>query len=46
VWPLVLAIGAATTGIGLVFGVWAALPGTVVLVLAFIGGSLESRSQP
>jgi hypothetical protein len=46
VWPLVLAIGAATTGIGLVFGVWATLPGAVVLLLAFIGASLESRSQP
>jgi len=46
VWPLVLAIGAAMTGIGLVFGVWAGLPGGVVLVIAFVGASLESRSHP
>jgi hypothetical protein len=46
VWPLVLALGAAITGIGLVFGVWAALPGAVILAIAFVGATLESRSQP
>jgi Cytochrome c oxidase subunit IV len=46
VWPLVIAVGAAMTGIGLVFGVWAGLPGGVVVVIAFVGASLESRSQP
>jgi hypothetical protein len=46
VWPFVLAIGAAITGVGLVFGVWAMLPGIVILGVAFVGGSLESRAQP
>jgi H+/Cl- antiporter ClcA len=46
VWPLVLAAGAAMTGIGLVFGAWAGLPGAIVLVAAFVGGTLESRGQP
>ncbi|HVM68057.1 MAG TPA: cytochrome c oxidase subunit 4 [Acidimicrobiales bacterium] len=46
VWPLVIAAGAAMTGVGLVFGVWAGLPGVVVLATAFVGATLESRGQP
>jgi cytochrome c oxidase subunit IV len=46
VWPFVLAIGAAITGVGLVFGIWATVPGVVVLGVAFVGASLESRAQP
>ncbi len=45
VWPLILAGGAAMVGVGLVFGVWAALPGAVLVVLSFVGASLESRGQ-
>ncbi len=44
-WPIVLAAGAAMTAAGLVFGVWAAIPGMVLVLLAFVGGALESRSQ-
>jgi hypothetical protein len=46
VWPFVLAIGAAITGVGLVFGIWATVPGVVILGVAFVGASLESRAQP
>ena len=45
VWPVVLAAGAAMTGIGLVFGVWASLPGALLILVAFVGGVLESRGQ-
>ena len=45
VWPVVLAGGAAMFGIGLVFGVWAGIPGALLIVSAFVGGTLESRSQ-
>lgn len=44
IWPFVLAAGAALTGIGLVFGLWSALPGVVLLVITFVGATLESRS--
>ena len=43
VWPVVFAGGAALTGIGLVFGAWAALPGLLAIVTAFVGATLESR---
>jgi hypothetical protein len=45
IWPFVLAGGVALTGIGLVFGLWSTLPGVLLLVLAFVGGTLESRSS-
>jgi Cytochrome c oxidase subunit IV len=44
VWPFVLAGGAALAGVGLVFGLWASLPGVALLTIAFVGASLESRS--
>ena len=43
VWPVVFAGGAALTGIGLVFGAWAALPGLLTVIVAFVGATLESR---
>jgi len=43
IWPFVIAAGAALTGVGLVFGLWAALPGLILLTIAFVGGALESR---
>ena len=45
VWPVVLAGGVALTGVGLVFGVWAALPGLIFVVVAFVGATLESRGS-
>jgi hypothetical protein len=45
VWPFVLAGGAALTGVGLVFGLWAAAPGVILLGIAFVGASLESRGS-
>lgn len=45
VWPLVLAAGAAMTGVGLVFGIWASLPGGLLILVAFVGGVMESRGQ-
>jgi hypothetical protein len=44
VWPFVLAGGVALTGVGLVFGLWASAPGVLLLGIAFVGASLESRS--
>jgi hypothetical protein len=45
VWPIVLAGGAALSGVGLVFGLWSALPGAMLLVVAFVGATLESRGS-
>jgi Cytochrome c oxidase subunit IV len=36
-WPLPVAIGAATTGLGLIFGIWLVMIGGVILVLGVIG---------
>lgn len=44
IWPVVIAAGAALAGVGLVFGAWSALPGVILLSVAFVGGALESRS--
>ena len=43
IWPFVLAGGATLAGIGLVFGLWAVLPGILLITVAAIGASLESR---
>jgi hypothetical protein len=45
VWPVVLAGGAALTGVGLVFGLWSALPGLVFVAIAFVGATLQSRGS-
>jgi len=44
IWPFVLAAGVALAGVGLVFGLWLSLPGLLVLGIAFVGATLESRS--
>lgn len=43
VWPLVFALGLALSGVGLVFGVWFALPGVPLCVAALLGAILEGR---
>jgi hypothetical protein len=43
VWPLVLALGVAVAGVGLVFGAWLVLPGIPLVLVALIGGILEGR---
>ncbi|GAC1311407.1 MAG: hypothetical protein NVSMB16_08160 [Acidimicrobiales bacterium] len=45
IWPVVIAGGATLAGIGLVIGAWAAIPGLVLLGVAFAGSTLESRSS-
>ena len=45
IWPFTLAAGAAFTGVGLVFGLWAALPGIGLMLVAFVAVCLESRPQ-
>ena len=43
VWPIVMAGGAVMAGIGLVFGPWTTLPGLLLLGVAFVGATVESR---
>jgi hypothetical protein len=43
IWPLTLAGGAALSLVGLVFGIWSALPGGALVVFALIGATAESR---
>ncbi|HXF71020.1 MAG TPA: cytochrome c oxidase subunit 4 [Actinomycetota bacterium] len=43
-WPLVMALGAAVAGVGLVFGAWPLALGLVVVALAVGGLMRESRS--
>ena len=45
VWPFVVAGGAALSGVGLVFGLWAAAPGVILLAIAFVGATLESSGS-
>lgn len=42
-WPLVMALGAAVAGVGLVFGTWPLVLGLVVVALAVAGLVRESR---
>jgi len=42
-WPLALASGAVLAALGLVFGVWFAIPGAILMVIAATGAVLESR---
>ena len=46
IWPFALAAGAALTGIGLVFGLWASLPGVALLGVTFVAATLESCRRP
>jgi hypothetical protein len=43
IWPFVLGGGALLTVNGLVFGWWIAIPGIMLIVIAAIGGTAESR---
>jgi uncharacterized iron-regulated membrane protein len=43
VWPLALAGGAVLAVVGLVFGVWFAIPGAVLIVIAAGGAVVETR---
>lgn len=43
VWPLVFSLGLALAGVGFVFGVWFALSGIPLALVATIGGILEGR---
>jgi hypothetical protein len=43
VWPLAFAGGASLGALGLVFGIWLALPGLLVMVISMIGAVQEGR---
>ena len=43
IWPLTLAAGAVLALDGLVFGLWSALPGGLLIVFALVGAIAESR---
>jgi cytochrome c oxidase subunit IV len=43
VWPLALAGGAVLAAVGLVFGVWFAVPGSVLMVISATAAVVESR---
>ena len=43
IWPLVIGISSAVIGLGLVFGLWVALPGIVLLAVAVVAYARESR---
>ncbi len=48
VWPLGFAGGLSLVALGLVFGVWLAIPGLLVMLISIIGAILEGRrgSEP
>lgn len=43
VWPLVFALGISLAGVGLVFGLWFAVPGIPLALVALVGAILEGR---
>jgi uncharacterized membrane protein len=43
VWPVVLGLGLAIAAVGLVFGIWASLPGLILVVVGVPGAILEGR---
>jgi len=43
VWPLGFAGGLSLVALGLVFGIWLALPGLLVMLISMIGAVLEGR---
>ena len=45
VWPLAFAAGMVLGAVGLVFGVWPAVPGAMLASLAASGALLESRRR-
>ncbi len=46
VWPLVLALGLAIAAVGLVFGIWMAFPGFILVAIGVPGAILEGRRAP
>ncbi len=42
-WPFILGLGAALIALGLIFGIWTALPGSAVVLSAAVGYTAESR---
>jgi cytochrome c oxidase subunit I len=45
-WPLVLALGLPLIGYGLIFNLWWAVPGTVLLIAAVFGWVMEPSTDP
>ena len=45
-WPLVLALGLAIAAVGLVFGIWMAFPGFILVAIGVPGAILEGRRGP
>ena len=44
-WPVILATGAVLAANGLAFGVWPALPGAALVVIAVGGATVSSRPR-
>ncbi len=44
-WPFTLALGAVLAANGIAFGIWPAVPGVVLIVLAACGGVMSSRPR-
>jgi hypothetical protein len=45
IWPLVLAAGSTLIAVAFVFGVWLAIPGIGLCLLALVGVTAESRHR-
>ncbi|MCZ7628109.1 MAG: cytochrome c oxidase subunit 4 [Microthrixaceae bacterium] len=45
-WPLVLATGLPLVGYGLIFNLWWALPGALIVIVAIFGWVLEPADDP
>ena len=45
-WPVTLAIGAVLAANGIAFGIWPAVPGFVLIVLAACGAIMSGRPDP
>lgn len=43
IWPFVMGMGCFSLVLGLVFGIWAAIPGIGLVVAALVGGTVEGR---
>lgn len=45
-WPVTLAAGAVLAANGIAFGIWPAVPGVVLIVLAACGAIMSGRPRP
>ena len=45
-WPLVLSLGLPLIGYGLIFNLWWALPGTILLIAGIFGWIMEPSTDP